>query len=102
MQQPMFAVPIPILLALGFLIGFVFLILGYREGSDLTRRNHLLGLGIVIIGIMIPATPLSWYGYLMVTSALVLDIIEIAIIIVALIIGIFLIYTGAKKYAAIQ
>ncbi|MFW9886660.1 MAG: hypothetical protein ACFFER_00655 [Candidatus Thorarchaeota archaeon] len=63
MQQPMFAVPIPILLALGFLIGFVFLVLGYREESDLIRRNHLLGLGIVILGIMIPVTPLSWYGH---------------------------------------
>jgi hypothetical protein len=102
MQEQMFAVPIPTLLALGFLIGFVMLALGYREGSDITRRHHLMGLGVVIIGIMIPATPISWYGYWMVVSALILGLIEIVFIAVALIIGIILIYKGVKTYSATQ
>ena len=94
----MFVVPIPPLLALGFLIGAILLALGYREDSDLTRRHHLMGLGVVVIGVMIPVSPLSWYGYWMVTSGLVLGLGEIAIIAVALIIGILLVYIGVKTY----
>lgn len=102
MQEQMFAVPIPMLLALGFLIGFVILALGYREESDISRRHKLMGLGVIIIGIMIPTTPLSWYVYWMVTSSLVLGIIEIGVIAVALIIGVFLIYKGVKIQSATQ
>jgi len=98
----MFVVPIPPLLALGFLIGAILLALGYREDSDLTRRHHLMGLGVVVIGIMIPVCPLSWYGYWMVTSGLVLELIEITIIAVALIIGIILVYKGVKTYSGPQ
>lgn len=98
----MFAVPIPMLLALGFLIGIGILALGYRERSDMTRRHHLMGLGVIIIGIMIPATPISWYGYWMITSELVLGLIEIVIIAVTLAIGILLIYKGVKTYSATQ
>ncbi|MHA2005622.1 MAG: hypothetical protein ACW975_14660 [Candidatus Thorarchaeota archaeon] len=100
MQEQMFTVPIPMLLALGFLIGFAILALGYRERSDMTRRHHLMGLGAVITGIMIPVTPISWYGYWIVLSGLVLGLIEIVIIGVALIIGILLIYKGVKTYSA--
>ena len=94
----MFVVPLPPLLALGFLIGTILLALGYREDSDLTMRHHLMGLGVVVIGVMIPVSPLSWYGYWMVTSGLVLGLGEIAIIAVALIIGILLVYIGVKTY----
>lgn len=98
----MFVVPIPPLLALGFLIGTILLVLGYREDSDLTRRHHLMGLGVVVIGIMIPVCPLSWYGYWIVTSGLVLGLIEITIIAVTLIIGILLVYKGVKTYSKPQ
>ena len=102
MQDLMFTVPIPPLLALGFLIGVILLLIGYRENSDLTRRNHLIGLGFIVIGIMIPVTPISWYGYLAVTTVLVLGLIEIAILAVGLIIGIILMYLGAKTYSKSQ
>ena len=102
MQEQMFVVPLPPLLALGFLIGTILLALGYREDSDLTMRHHLMGLGVVVIGIMIPVCPLSWYGYWMVTSGLVLGLIEITIIAVALIIGILLVYKGVKTYSEPQ
>jgi hypothetical protein len=102
MQEQMFVVPIPPLLALGFLIGFILLVLGYREESDLTRHHHLIGLGVVVIGIMIPVTPLTWYGYWIVTSGLILGLNEIAIIAVAVIIGIILIYKGIKTYSGPQ
>ncbi|TET09762.1 MAG: hypothetical protein E3J86_07240 [Candidatus Thorarchaeota archaeon] len=102
MQELMFTVPIPPLLALGFLIGIILLVLGYRENADLTRRNHLMGLGLIIIGIMIPVTPATWYGYLVVIHGLVLGITEIAVIAIALILGIILMYLGAKNYSKSQ
>ncbi|MFX1558980.1 MAG: hypothetical protein ACFFBL_00155 [Promethearchaeota archaeon] len=98
----MFTIPIPPLLAIGFLIGVIILALGYRENSDLTRRNHLMGIGIIIIGVMIPITPLSWYGYLIVTSGLILGIFDIIIIGIALILGIILLYVGFKTYTRFQ
>jgi hypothetical protein len=102
MQEQMVTIPIPPLLALGFLIGVVLLILGYREESDITRRHHLMGLGVVVIGIMIPVSPITWYGYWIVTIGLVLGLVEIAIIAIALIIGIVLIYKGIKTYSETQ
>jgi len=60
----MVSISIPSLLALGFLIGMVLLILGYREEINLRRRNLLMGSGLGIIGIMVLLTPLSWFLYL--------------------------------------
>ena len=102
MQEQMFTVPIPPLLAIGFLIGVILLVLGYRENADLTRRNHLMGLGLVTIGIVIPLTPATWYGYWVVTTGLVLGLLEIAVIAVTLIFGIILIYLGVKNYSRSQ
>ena len=92
----------PPLLALGFLIGIILLVLGYREKIDLTRHQHLMGLGIIIIGIMIPVTPLTWYGYFIVTSGLILGLLEIVIIAVTLVIGIVFLYIGFKTYTKSQ
>ncbi len=102
MQELMFTVPIPPLLVLGFLIGVILLLIGYRENTDLTKRNHLIGLGLIIIGIMIPTTPITWYGYLMATTMFVLGLVEITILVVALLIGVILIYIGAKTYSRSQ
>ena len=102
MQETMFSIPIPVLLALGFLIGIILLVLGYMEKTDPTRHQHLMGLGIIIIGIMIPITPLSVYGYLVLVRGLILGIIEIVIIALALIIGIVLLYIGSKTYMKSQ
>lgn len=60
----MVSISIPALLALGFLIGMVLLILGYREKINLRRRNLLMGSGLCIIGAMALITPLSWFLYL--------------------------------------
>jgi hypothetical protein len=99
MQELMFSVPIPPLLALGFLIGIVLFVLGYRENVDLVKRSHRMGLGLIIIGIMIPISPLSWYGYWVLTSAMVLGFLDYAIIAVALVIGVIIMYLGAKIYS---
>jgi hypothetical protein len=98
MQELMFSIPIPPLLALGFLIGLV-LLLGYRENADLVRRNHRMGSGLIIIGIMVPISPLSWYVYWILTSGLVLGLLDYAIIAVALVFGLIIMYFGAKIYS---
>ncbi len=102
MQEQMFTIPIPLLLAIGFLIGIILIVLGYRNQSDLVKRHHQMGLGIMIIGFMIPVTPISWYGYWMLTNGLVLGLIEITIIAVALIIGFVILYKGFKIYSTTQ
>ena len=72
----MVSINIPSLLILGFLVGVVLLIIGYREGADLRRRNRLMGSGLGIIGIMTLMTPVSWflslayrYGVVMMNSS---------------------------------
>jgi uncharacterized membrane protein len=102
MQEPMSTVFMPFILALGFTIGIVLLVLGYRETEDRPRRNRLMGLGIVVIGIMIPVTPISWYAYWVLTAALVLGIVELTIIGIAVILGIVLMYLGARIYTRVQ
>jgi len=98
----MFAFSMPFILALGFLVGIVLLLLGYREIEDRPRRNRLMGLGTIVIGIMIPVTPVSWYVYLVLTAARVLGIVELAIIAIAVILGIVLMYLGARIYVRVQ
>ncbi|MFW9798835.1 MAG: hypothetical protein ACFFD9_00195 [Candidatus Thorarchaeota archaeon] len=102
MQEYTFAVLFPSLLFLGFSVGIVLVVLGYREMEDLTRRNHLMGAGTAIVGFMVLVTPLSWYGYWMITAELILGLVEIAIIAIAVIIGVILIYIGARIYTRSQ
>ncbi len=102
MQETMVAVLIPSLLFFSFSVGIVFVVLGYREMEDLTRRNHMMGAGTAIVGFMVLVTPLSWYVYLMVTIGLILGLFEIAIIAIAVIIGIILMYIGARIYTRSQ
>ncbi len=97
MQEGMFAIPIPPLLAIGFLIGIILVALGYRN-----RDDRQMGLGVVIIGLMIPVTPISWYVYWVVTGGLLLGLLDIAIILGALIFGILFLYKGFKMYSATQ
>ncbi|MFX1261861.1 MAG: hypothetical protein ACFFAZ_07240 [Promethearchaeota archaeon] len=102
MQQLMFTIPFPPLLILGFLIGIILIVLGYREQTDFTRHQHLMGLGIIIIGIMIPVSVIAWYGYLVLANRLVLGIIEISIIAAAFLIAISIIFIGFMTYSKSQ
>ena len=97
MQEQMVVIPIPPLLAIGFLIGIIILVLGYRN-----QDGRQMGIGLMIIGIMIPVTPGSWYAYWMVTMGLVLGLVEIVIILSALVIGVLLMYKGFRIYSATQ
>ncbi|MFX0055593.1 MAG: hypothetical protein ACFFAX_06345 [Promethearchaeota archaeon] len=97
----MFSINIPALLALGFLIGILLVAIGYREKENLVLRAHRIGLGTIIIGIMIPATPLTWYGSLgLMTGMIILGTLDIVIIILALIVGLIVLYYGFKTYTS--
>ncbi|MFW9817745.1 MAG: hypothetical protein ACFFEW_17645 [Candidatus Thorarchaeota archaeon] len=102
MQQLMFTIPIPPLLAIGFLTGIILFVLGYREHTDTSRRHHLMGSGLIVIGIMIPLSPISWYLYWILTSILILGLIDFVIIGFTLVAGIALIYRGFTIYVKFQ
>jgi len=97
-----FAINVPSLLIIGFLIGVILIIRGNRDLEDLTKRSRLLKVGISIIGIMIPVTPLSWYGYWVFSSGMALMIIDYAIIAISIVVGIIVIYKGLTTYPASQ
>ncbi|MFW9887490.1 MAG: hypothetical protein ACFFER_04870 [Candidatus Thorarchaeota archaeon] len=103
MQEQILSINIPALLALGFLIGILLVAIGYREKGNPVLRAHRIGLGVIIIGIMIPATPLAWYGsWALITGIIVLGILDIVIIILTLIVGFNGIYYGFKTYRSSQ
>jgi Ca2+/Na+ antiporter len=62
-MQPAVAVSAPALLASGFIIGIVLVVVGLLERKNRTRRAHLMAAGVFLLGIMTVATPLLWYGY---------------------------------------
>lgn len=98
----MVSVNIPVLLAIGYLIGIVLIIIGYRETEDLARRTRLLRIGILIVGVMIPVTPISWYAYWIIATGMILVLIDCIIIAIALIVGLIVIYWGFKSYTSEQ
>jgi len=61
--QPLVAVSLPALLALGFVVGLVLLVLGLLEMKKGKRRAHLIAGGTTLLGVMSVVTPLTWYGY---------------------------------------
>jgi hypothetical protein len=103
MQEMQFVANMPSLLITGFLIGFILIIIGYREVRDLSRRNHLIGIGIGIVGIMIPVTPLSWYIYWVgLPGLLALELVHKAVIGLAILVGVVVIFQGARVYGRPQ
>ncbi|MFW9927111.1 MAG: hypothetical protein ACFFDM_10105 [Candidatus Thorarchaeota archaeon] len=96
------SVNMPSLLVIGFLIGIILIILGNRELEDLARRNRLMKTGISIVGIMIPITPISWYGYWVWTSGTVLTVVDYLIIAIAIIVGLLVIYRGFTSFKSSQ
>jgi len=56
-------VSLPALLALGFIVGLVFLVLGLLKAKQGKRRAHLIAGGATLLGVMTAVTPLTWYGY---------------------------------------
>lgn len=60
----MFAFNIPSILALGFILAVVLMVLGYRESQTPSRANLLFRAGLTFLGVMIALTPMVWYVYL--------------------------------------
>ena len=61
--QTMFVLSLPSLLALGFIVAVVLLMMGYRETQLPGRANTLFKAGLVLLGVMTALTPILWYSY---------------------------------------
>ena len=66
-----FIIYVPALLMIGFVIAVLFLVLGYRERVDLSKRERSIRIGLVLLGMMVIVTPFSWYGYLAIVAGAV-------------------------------
>ena len=93
----MVSVNMPSLIILGFLIGIILIILGNREKDDMSRRNSLLKSGILVVGIMIPLTPISWFGYWVLTSYYTMLLQDYIIVGGAIVFGILVIFQGFRS-----
>jgi uncharacterized membrane protein len=94
-QQPLVTVSVPAVLAVGFIIGIVLLVVGLLEQKDRTQRAHLTGAGALLLGIMTVATPLLWYGCwpLLTGSVIIMSISEIAVLtLLGLVSGVLITY----------
>jgi Ca2+/Na+ antiporter len=93
-MQPPVGVSAPALLALGFIIGIVLVVVGLLEQKNRTRRAHLMAAGVLLLGIMSIVTPLLWYGYpAFLTGVVVMTLGELVILtLLALVGGLLLAY----------
>jgi hypothetical protein len=66
-----FIINVPALLMMGFAVAVLFIILGYRERVDITKREKSIRIGLGLLGLMVIVTPLSWYGSLAIIGGVV-------------------------------
>lgn len=78
-MQQMFAItPVPILAA-GFIVAILLIIIGFRERSDYSSKVRLIRAGGILLGLMMIATGLTWFGYLTSTSSTPLTFEDVVI-----------------------
>ncbi len=66
-----FIINVPALLMIGFAVAVLFIILGYRERVDITKREKSIRIGLGLLGLMVIVTPLSWYGSWAIVSGVI-------------------------------
>lgn len=89
------AVNIPALLIIGFVIAIILLILGFVEKKNPLRKKRLMAAGTILLGIMIAAVPLTWYGSWAITmGSILMTISDILIMAFLSIIGGIIITLG--------
>lgn len=79
-MQQMFAISPVGILAFGFVIAILLIIIGFREKSDYSRKAGLMRAGGILLGLMMIATGLTWYGYLASTSSTPLTFEDVVIL----------------------
>ena len=79
-SQQMFVISPVGILAAGFVIAVLLIIIGFREKSDYSRKVKLIRAGGILLGLMIIATGLTWYGYLAFTSSTPLALEDVVIL----------------------
>jgi hypothetical protein len=75
------------ILGLGFVIAIVLLILGLMEKTDYSKRVRMSRAGGILLGLMVIATGLTWYGYVVLTSSIPLTIVDVVILTLVAAIG---------------
>jgi len=68
------------ILAFGFMIAILLIIIGFREKSDYLRKVKLIRAGGILLGLMMIATGLTWYGYPASTSSMPLILEDVVIL----------------------
>ena len=69
------------------MIAIVLLILGLMEKTNYSRRVRMIRSGGILLGLMVVATGLTWYGYIVLTSSLPLTIGDVVILTLVAAIG---------------
>jgi drug/metabolite transporter (DMT)-like permease len=93
----MVGISMPGLLAIGYVVALVLLFLANREREDLNRKSILAKSGVILIGIMIAITPLSWYGYYAATDgSIAMALYDLAIVSMCCIFGGIIIGAGLR------
>jgi hypothetical protein len=88
-------VNLPALLIIGFVIATIMLILGFVEKKNPPRKKKLMAAGTILMGIMVVAVPLTWYGYWAITmGSILMTIADILIIAFLSILGGIIITLG--------
>ena len=64
MQDVTMTISMPSVLALGYFIALIFLILGLREDQDFVKKSKMYGYASITFGFMLIITMVSWFGSL--------------------------------------
>ncbi len=79
-MQQMFGVSVVGILGLGFVIVILLVILGLLEKNDYSKRVKMIRTGGILLGIMIIATGLIWYGILVATPSTSLTLGDVVLL----------------------
>jgi len=96
-------VNLPALLIIGFVIAVMVLILGFVEKKNHLKKRRLMAAGAILLGIMVDAVPLTWYGYWAITmGSILMTIGDILIMAFLSIIGGIIITLGVVSNRACE
>ncbi|TFG29277.1 hypothetical protein EU527_16150 [Candidatus Thorarchaeota archaeon] len=88
------------ILGLGFLIAIVLLVLGLIEKTDYSKRVRMIRAGGILLGLMVISAGLTWYGYLAVSSSVLLTFGDV--IVLTLVSSIGGLISGVSCYISIR
>jgi len=99
-MQQMFAISPVGILAAGFAAAILLIAIGFREKSDYSSKVKLIRAGGILLGLMMIATGLSWFGYIASTSSTSLTFEDVVIL--TLVSSIGGVISGVSRYMPIN